>query len=117
MYSPLITRLHLVQILRTSHAYTSISTYNFRNLAYQEDALLDRFVELHISQKSKALLDEWEEKADIYLKQKQSGVKISDIEKAFNDAEQVSHALHLELWKTVESLFWGLWDPAAQAKQ
>ncbi len=75
-----------------------------RYLSWKDEALLDRLVNLPLAQRLKVLLDKWEKDADGYLKLKRSGANNREIKQAYLKAEQVSQALHSELWKTLEAL-------------
>lgn len=75
-----------------------------RYLSWRDEALLDRLVNLPLAQRLKALLDKWEKDTNGYLKLKRSRANDREIKQAYLKAEQVSQALHSELWKTLEAL-------------
>ncbi len=78
-----------------------------RYLKFEEEALLNRFTGLPSSQKFKAALANWEEKANTYIQLKRSNADAGEIQSAYLEAHDAEIALHSGLWAAVETLRWG----------
>jgi len=74
-------------------------------LSYEEEALLNRFLKLDISQGLKTLLSEWEDKSNRYLTLKQSGISDNKLESYYKKAKEISDRLHSALWETMNGLY------------
>jgi DNA-binding transcriptional MerR regulator len=75
-----------------------------RYLSARDEALLDLLLNLPVSKKLKSLLEEWQQKANTYLSLKQANSDADTINRARDQAEQITNMLHAELWEVVVNL-------------
>ena len=97
--------LTVVRTINTPWWCVDPSICVYLDLNAEQQALFNRFVSLPASQKFKTIFDEWVRTTNAYLHLVRAGGDKTQIKQAYEEAKQVEHEAHLELWKAVEALY------------